>query len=157
MEIKDKLNVLKETAKLFDQNGILYGLGASCLLYFKGIVTDFHDLDFTIEEKDGEKVKKLLMSKGSFSQRERTPRYQTKVFLEFNIGGVDLDVMGGFVIVKDGKAYPCKFDQSSIAETVEVDGYPVKLMKLEDWQSYYSLMGRENKAQMIKEYLDARH
>ncbi len=39
-------------------------IGASLLLYFKGVVPDFHDIDLMVAETDVEKAKKVLLTFG---------------------------------------------------------------------------------------------
>jgi MoaA/NifB/PqqE/SkfB family radical SAM enzyme len=154
MDISAKLNVLEKVASLFSQSGISYALSSSCLLYFHGLVSDFHDLDFMIKEKDADKVIELLKPLGAFQERIPNEQYQTKRFLEFTIEGVEIDIMGGFVIVKDGKAYPCPFTPKSIGGVSYLHGVPVYLGRLEDWLTYYTLMGREAKAKIISDYFE---
>ena len=45
------LALLKRIAHRFNQAGITWALGASMMLYFKGIARDFHDLDFYDDRK----------------------------------------------------------------------------------------------------------
>lgn len=44
------------------------------------------------------------------------PMYRTKVFMEFTIDSVDIDVMAGFSIVSEGKVYDCSLDKEQIVE-----------------------------------------
>ena len=43
-------------------------------------------------------------------------KYRTHRFYEFVIDGVDVDVMEGFAIVKDGVEYDCSFTEKSIRQ-----------------------------------------
>ncbi len=49
-------------------------------------------------------------------------KYRTHRFYEFVIDGVDVDVMEGFAIVKDGVEYDCSFTEKSIRQYEKVDG-----------------------------------
>ena len=42
--------------------------------------------------------------------------YRTKTFMEFLIDSIDVDVMAGFAIVKDGKVYDCALRKEQIVE-----------------------------------------
>lgn len=76
-------------------------------------------------------------------------KYKTQHFYEFLIDGVDVDVMGGFTIVKDHKEYDCSLSQDSISEFVDVNGQRIPLQAVSDWRRYYALMGRDAKVAMI--------
>lgn len=43
-----KLELLKEIASTFNQENITWNLGASCMLYLRGIVDTFDDLDIMV-------------------------------------------------------------------------------------------------------------
>lgn len=54
------------------------------MLYFKGIVSEFHDIDLMISVNDVEVVKTILSEMGTPcpSDHEPNPMYQTKCFME---------------------------------------------------------------------------
>jgi len=60
-----------------------------------------------------------------------------------------VDVMAGFVIVRDKKEYECFLRPERIVETVFVNGEKVPLQSLEDWKRYFELMGRREKVLMM--------
>ena len=99
---------IRDRAKLaqrFHEESITWCVGASLLLYVKGIATDFHDIDIMVLEEDALRVKDVLLRMGSQQPSHSNPRYQTTYFFEFIVAGVEIDVMGDFVIVKDGIAH----------------------------------------------------
>lgn len=51
-ETMKKIEVLKEIAHRFNEAHVMWSLGASMLLYFKGITTEFHDIDLMIANED---------------------------------------------------------------------------------------------------------
>ena len=75
--------------------------------------------------------------------------YETKHFREFTVDQVDVDMMGGFAIVKDGQVYDCDLKSSQIMEYIEVQGQKIPLHSIELWRKYYMLMGRDQKAAII--------
>jgi hypothetical protein len=155
MEKEQKLDVLKKVCLVLEKNKIEYCIGASLLLYFNGLVSDFHDLDFEIKEEDADKIISLLSPLGTFEERTPNPNYKTHRFLEFNIAGVELDFIGGFIIVREGKDYPCFFTNHSIGSVTYLDKVPIYLGRLEDWEVFYLLMGRKEKYEIIKNYFAA--
>ena len=44
-ETQRKIELLKRIAHRFNEAGVVWALGASMLLYFKGIAPEFHDID----------------------------------------------------------------------------------------------------------------
>lgn len=148
-ELNKKLEVLTKIAHMLNESQVLWAVGGSMLLYFKGKTDVFHDIDLMVGERDIEKVKSLLVSIGKLSPENPNVQYKTRHFLEFNIDGVDVDVMAGFVIVKDGKDYDCSLSAEQVTEHILLNGEMIPLQSLSDWRKYYALMGRTAKVEMI--------
>ena len=51
-EIRKKIELLQKIAHRFNEANIEWALGASMLLYFKGIISEFHDIDLMISDHD---------------------------------------------------------------------------------------------------------
>lgn len=145
--------MLASIAEQFNRAGITWAVGASLLLYFKKRTDTFHDIDLMIMETDVEKAKEILSELGVLQPPNPSAQYQTRTFLEYVIDQTDVDVMAGFVIVKDGKAYDCALHREEITEEIEVLGQKVPLQSLELWSRYYRLMGREEKACICEQIL----
>jgi hypothetical protein len=148
-EQEKKLEVLSHIAGLFNKEKITWALGGSLLLFIKGKCDTFHDLDLMVQNEDGEKAKTLLKSLGQLEPPNPTKQYKTKDFSEFKINGVEIDLMVGFVIVKDGVDYDCQLTKDQIVEVVEIKGNKIPLQPLSLWRKYYQLMGRDEKVKMI--------
>lgn len=149
-EIQKKLHVLVKIAQCFCEEGVRWCVGASLLLYLKGIVDDFHDIDLMVMEEDALRVKELLSAMGCLKAYQSNARYQTKYFFEFLVDGVDIDVMADFVIVQDGVAHDCALKQEHILEEVTVLGQPIPLHSLSLWKQYYTWMERYDKAELLR-------
>ena len=119
------------------------------LLYFKGKTDIFHDIDLMVGEKDIDAAKALLLTIGDLLPEKPNPQYKTRHFLEFSVDGVDVDVMAGFIIVRDGKDYDCSLLPEQIEEYIPLNGELIPLQSLRDGRKYYELMGREAKVAMI--------
>ena len=148
-DIEKKLQVLTDIAHGFNQDKVLWAVGASLLLYFKGISDTFHDIDIMVGEADIEKVKARLLGMGQLALPNPNMQYKTRHFLEFTIKGIDVDIMAGFVIVKDGNEYDCALLPEQIAESIQLNGESIPLHSLQLWRHYYALMGRTSKVEMI--------
>lgn len=147
--IREKLSVLSSIARAFNQASITWAVGASTLLYLHGIVPDFHDLDIMVTVQDALRAKELLRAMGTLQPSAREVRYETKYFFEFLIEGVEVDLMGGFAIRRDGVVHDCGLDPAQITESAVVDGQKIPLHSLRAWRGYYALMGRDAKVALI--------
>lgn len=150
---EEKIIVLKEIAHRFNEAGIVWALGASMLLYFKGITSDFHDIDLMVGNENADQARKILLEMGCMVPSEPDTRCQSRIFMEFVIDGVDVDVMVGFTIVCDHKRIDCSLQKDQIAEILDVDGEQIPLQSVEQWCEYYRLMGRTEKVKMIERSL----
>ena len=61
-EIQKKIELLQKIAHRFNEANIEWALGASMLLYFKGIISEFHDIDLMISVH--EQVRTILSEMG---------------------------------------------------------------------------------------------
>lgn len=154
-ETDQKIELLKKIARRFHSANITWALGASMLLYFKKITTDFHDIDLMIVDDDVDAVRTILSEMGELQPPNPNARYQTKTFMEFVIDSVDVDVMAGFCILHDGKCYDCSLKEEQIVEWLSLDGESIPLQSPRLWHRYYKLMGREDKAEMIENALSS--
>lgn len=152
--IEKKLNVLSKIAKELNANNITWAIGASLLLYFKEITNEFHDIDIMVAERDVEKIKKVLLSFGKLQPKNPNKQYKTKDFMEFNIEGIDFDVMAGFMIVNDNIDYYFPLQKKNIKEYIHIQGTTIPLQSIQDWLTYYKLMNRTEKVKMINSYVD---
>lgn len=148
--IEDKLFVLSKIAHEFNKCNLTWAVGASLLLYLKGYVDDFNDIDIMVADEDAIKMESILKTMGSL-QPSTKGNYATKHFREFIIDLVDVDMIGGFAIVNDGKVYDCDLEQSQISEYIQIHGQKIPLHSVALWREYYFLMGRDKKVAIIDE------
>ncbi len=152
VEINEKIEVLKKIAHQFNEEEVIWALGASMLLCFKGITTEFHDIDLMIAEKDVDCVRKILSEMGELHPSKPNPGYKTITFMEYTVDAVDVDVMAGFSIVHDGKVYDCSLKAEQIVEKMSLVKKVIPLQSAVLWGEYYRLMGRCEKAGMIERF-----
>ena len=119
------------------------------LLCFKGITTEFYDIDLMIAEKDVDCVRKILSEMGELHPSKPNPGYKTITFMEYI---VDADVMAGFPIVHDGKVYDCSLKAEQIVGKMSLGKEVIPLQSAVLWGEYYRLMGRCGKAGMIERF-----
>ena len=154
--IEDKISLLKRIAHRLNEAQVEWCLGASMMLYFKGIVSEFHDIDLMISVDDVEVVKTILSKMGTLcaSDQEPNPMYQTKCFMEYVIDAIDVDVMAGFAIVRESKIFDCSLCKDQIIDQLMLDNEVIPMQSPRLWCRYYRLMGRTTKADMIEKALE---
>ena len=64
MEKQKKIELLQKIAHRLNEAHVQWALGASMLLYFKGITSEFHDIDLLVSEHDAECVRRILSEMG---------------------------------------------------------------------------------------------
>lgn len=149
-----KLEVLKNIATKFNNLNITWALGASMLLYFKGIINSFNDIDIMVANDDVHLVNEILINIGELKAPNPNYKFKTKTFLEFIVNGVEIDVMAGFTIVNNNELIDCSLQKNQIVEFYNLDKVLIPLQSLDLWCKYYQLMGRNDKVEMIKNYLN---
>jgi hypothetical protein len=153
MNTVDKITVLKKIAGEFNRAGIVWSLGASMLLYFKGIVADYHDIDILVMSEDVETVKEIMVRmQGKIQPLIPNEKYRSKAFLEYDVSGVEVDIIAGFAIMNGGQLFNCSLRADQIVEYVDLDGEKIPLQSVDLWRKYYELMGRKKKVQMINDF-----
>ncbi len=154
MDIDLKLKVLSKIAKNLNGQKIVWAVGASTLLYLKGVVNNFNDIDLMIEQKDRDTVKSILSKIGRARNTEKNKQYNSKAFFEFVVDGVDIDVIAGFVIKHQEKEYYFPLEKDKINETVVVENETIYLHDVDEWKKYYRLMNRQDKVKVIEECMN---
>ena len=153
---QEKIQLLLKIAHRLNEAGVEWALGASMMLYFKDITSDFHDIDLMVVDRDAECVRTILSEMGESCSSDFIPNlmYRTKTFMEFRIDSVEVDVMAGFAIVKDGKLYDCALRKEQIVEQIPLGTEVIPLQSPLLWCKYYRLMGRTKKAEMIEKAME---
>ena len=156
MDMDEKLRVLAHIAETLNRERITYAVGASAMLYLRGVAESFHDIDLTVAEADAPRAIAALRTLGTMAPPEQSPGYLTRCFRTFEIDGVEVDLIAGMVIVSDGIAHDCPLRPEEIDETADVCGVAVPLHALACWRRFYALMGRKAKAKRIDIWLHER-
>ena len=66
--VKEKLELLEKIAYHFNKENVEWALGASMLLYIKGITTEFHDIDLMVSTDDVKKSERYFTWNGKNSR-----------------------------------------------------------------------------------------
>lgn len=148
--MKNKVDVLKKLATLLNNNDVTWNVGASCMLFLRGMITTFDDIDIMVHLDDVKTVMKLL---SDYKMLERKPSedYKTKYFFEFVIEDVDIDIIAGFNIINNGKEHYFPLERNSKFDQIVIDDTIIYLESVEKWLEYYKLMEREDKVDIISQ------
>ena len=154
-EEQKKIELLQKIAHRLNEAHVQWALGASMLLYFKGITSEFHDIDLMVADHDAECVRTILSVMGELCPPAPMPNpmYRTKAFMEFLIDSIEVDVMAGFAIVHEGTVYDCSLREDQIVEKMLLGTEVIPLQSPRLWCKYYRLMERPQKADMIEKAL----
>lgn len=87
------------------------------------------------------------------SDQVPNPMYQTKCFMEYVIDAIDVDVMAGFAIVREGEVYDCSLCTDQITDQLMLEDEVIPMQSPRLWCTYYRLMGRNAKADLIEKAL----
>ncbi len=152
---EEKISLLKRIAHRLNEAQVEWCLGASMMLYFKEIVSEFHDIDLMISVDDVEVVESILSEMGTLCPSDQVPNpmYQTKCFMEYVIDAIDVDVMAGFAIVREGEVYDCSLCTDQITDQLMLEDEVIPMQSPRLWCTYYRLMGRNAKADLIEKAL----
>lgn len=148
-DTEHKLHILARIAEGLNASGTLWCVGASALLYFNGLVEEFHDLDIMVAAADADKAERVLSALGACRPQQPTAQYGTKRFLEYCIDGVDVDMIAGFSVIADGIAYDCDLTPGQIERYAFTEGQRIPLQALGCWKRYYRLMGRKSRVELL--------
>lgn len=152
-EIGQKIELLKKIALQFEKAHITWALGGSMMLYFKGIVPVFQDIDLMVADADAQTAQSILCSMGQMQPHIPNPKFRSKAFMEFVIDSVDVDVIAGFAIVSGDSVVDCSLQKEQIVERMPLGEACIPLQSPALWCRYYRLMDRNEKAQMIGQAL----
>ena len=152
-ETGQKIELLKKIALQFEKAHITWALGGSMMLYFKGIVPVFQDIDLMVADADAQTAQSILCSMGQMQPQNPNPKFRSKAFMEFVIDSVDVDVIAGFAIVSGDGVVDCSLQKEQIVERMPLGEACIPLQSPALWCRYYRLMDRTEKAQMIEQAL----
>lgn len=152
----------KETVKLIyflkiaselNDNYITYGIGSSCMLYFKDIVDHFNDIDLVVIGEDYKKTNEIIKKYLNEKEVKNDDQYTTKIFKQYTSDILDIDLMVNMTIGD----ITYNFDENAIDEYVVVNNIELPFCKISDWYKLYQAMGRKEKVKLIKDYLGEKH
>lgn len=150
-QMDNLLKPLCRVGEILNKGQIIWGLGGSQLLVFKGIVDRAGDLDILVERKDFERALELLDEICLDKKAKGTnDKFLTERCTVLTLVDTSVDLIADMKIKKDSCIYHVPFDESRIVERIEVQGVEIPLMTLEDWWIIYYMMGKDIRVKEIE-------
>ncbi len=146
----NKLAVLRKVATALNAVDARWALGASAMLYLRGIVDNFGDIDIVVSGSSIECVAGCMDALGVRLPAKSTDKFSSACFMQYSVDSVDIDIICDFGIVCDGVVHSYELCDSDIDCTVALDGVAVPLHSVGVWRKFYFLMGRDAKVQLIE-------
>lgn len=145
---------LKKIAPLLNKDNIIWGVGASVMLNYYKIVDKCNDIDIQVSLEDIERIDAILSKMGEKTKRLPNTTYKTKFFYEYIIDGIEVDVMAGLCVHRDGVDHSFNFTRESVGDIVDLEGIKIPMAKLNDWYNIYKVLPkREEKVKAIRKFL----
>lgn len=139
-EYLERKEVFLKLIKIFKENDVKWALGCSMNLFCRGIIDDFHDLDLIVAGESIDKVKKIMEEIGAnLTETGGNGFCESDVYMHYQIGRVDVDVISGFRVVTFGTSYyyPYSENEIDIVETMEIS---IPMIALEAMYILYYMM-----------------
>lgn len=146
---------------LFDElrkADVRWGLACSTNLFIRGIVDEFHDLDLIVDIKSIPKVEEIMKEQGAILKETGGNGYcESDIYMHFQFGRVDVDVISGFRVVTFGTHFEYYFNPEEL-QFIELEDKNIPLISMEALYLLYSMMEgwqarRRFKRVLIEEYL----
>ena len=162
---RTRLGVLQKLCKEFAEQDVEWAVACSFELFLLGIVDDFHDFDILVAPKSFQDVCGILERIGSRKTYDKDPSRQgcfsSKHFAEFEVDGIDIDLICEFGVTTFGCFYQYHFNENDVVE-VKVAGLQVPAVPPEAQYLFYGMMcgwqpQRAFKRDLICAYLNAHH
>lgn len=125
--------------------------GASALLYFKGVVQDFGDIDIVTAVDELPKIETALNGLGTLKPENPENRRKARVYLEYLIDGVPVDIMAELIFQGDDRERRFSLGEDAVKDFILLEGTRISLQSVQEWRMYYALMGRTEKVRLIDE------
>lgn len=148
--------ILARIAKELNRIDAIWAIGGSVMLSYYGLVENPNDIDIMVDENQIEKIDAAMQIIGIKRAWEKDAVYDSRYFYEFNIDGIDVDIMAGFQIHTPSGLYQYAFDAQSITEEIKIEGEKIPVCSIEEWYVLYQMMpNRDAKVKLIEDHFKA--
>ena len=143
-------NTLNTLIQILKVNDIKCGIGGSYLLQVYKLYEDPEDVDFWVAPDDIDKVREIFCKYEEIEDKiQLPPQYHFKMKYE----DIVVDFVACFIIKPNQNEFIYNILPESIDYIETDDGTEIPCTSLEDWYIVYKLLNREEKADLIKQYI----
>lgn len=142
-EYSDRCYAILEVLRAFKEKNVHFGLACSFNLFLRGIVDEFHDFDIIIDNKDVDKVKKIMENLGAELIATGGNGFcESEVYMNFHLGRVDFDIISGFKLLTFGTQFIYHYNEDEIEmiKIYENETIEIPLISLEALYLLYAMM-----------------
>lgn len=150
LEEQAKIGILLKIAKKFNEDHIIWALGGSLMLRFKGLNVSFNDIDIIIGEESINFVEKSMNIIGEKLPERDKGIYSSLFFDEYKIDNCDVDVMSEVSLF--GSEYVLSLKREDIDCYLEINDVRIPLHSLRRWRELYVAIGRSDKIKIIDDF-----
>lgn len=142
----------------FEKKGVYWALGCSSNLFFRGIVDDFNDFDFIVDQTSLETIESIMDSLGGVLLGTGGNGFcESDMYMHFALDGCDIDIISGFRLQTFGTSFYYPYSANEV-EIIDLDYMHIPLITVEALFILYAMMEgwqprRRFKRKLIFEYL----
>lgn len=140
---------LKEIARRFEENKIIWGLGGSCMMFLQGIDVDPRDIDLIVLPQDFALALRILDESGTFEEHGPSGIFASEHYASGTFMDCPVDLIAGFCIITTDQIIAYPFDDDRIIPVI-FDNVAIPCCLLEDWIPLYDAMDKHEKADLIR-------
>ena len=148
------LDALRSIVHHLDRTGINWVVTGSCGFALQGITTPVHDIDLQTDRAGAYAIERI------FADRQRRPVvYSTAEpirshFGALEINGIQVEIMGDIQKQQSDGTWDSPIDLNRYKRWVTVDKMRVPVLDLAYEYEAYRLLGRDDKADLLRRWLD---
>jgi hypothetical protein len=151
------LQVLWKIVSLLKDKDINWVLTGSTGMALQGMPLEVHDIDLQTDEAGAYEIDRLLADYAVKPVRYKPSERIRSHFGEFMMDGVEVEVMGDMVKLLDNSTWEPSVDIAALRCWVEIDGSLVPVLPLEYEYQAYLKMGRFERAEMLRAFIEKKH
>ncbi len=145
----NKLSALCQISTALNNVGAQWALGGSAMLYLRGMVDGFHDIDIMVSSSSVCPVSACMDSIATRLVTAPNDNFSSNNFVQYEMNGIGIDIICDFGIVHNGVVHAYHWCDNDIDSTVILQGVSIPLHSLAVWRQFYLLMGRLSKVELI--------
>ena len=151
------LKVLRKINARLNNTSVNWAVTGSLGFALQGVPVEPNDIDIQTDKRGAYEIKRhfseFMIKRVTFSSTERIRSY----FGELMINGIKVEIMGDIQKSLEDGSWENPVDLKYHKRVVEVEGMQVPVLSLEyEYQAYLKL-GRMDKAEMLRKWLQGEH